>query len=198
MSHIDSFQHEIVGFFAGLPVYHPLEDINGDFKCTPKHLLIGGGNGEHPALVLKNPLAAVAWFIEDSLEELDKTTIIRSEWENIIDPYLIYDSKNILAYYDWRIETYQEFAERCKSASLPNPHSTSECHLEAWLILGFGEFIYYAMPDLGDEIMSKLKKPYELFKHMRYNNIMLIPPNIPVYANQGNAFSSSHRSQISN
>jgi hypothetical protein len=29
MSHIDSFKHEIVGLLVGLPVYYPLEDIDG-------------------------------------------------------------------------------------------------------------------------------------------------------------------------
>ena len=48
MSHIDSFKHEIVGLFGGLPVYHPLEDINGDFKCSTKQLVIGGGSGDQP------------------------------------------------------------------------------------------------------------------------------------------------------
>lgn len=60
MSHIDSFKHEIVGLFGGLLVYHPLEDIQGDFVCTPKCLLIGGGSGEHPALVIESPLKAVS------------------------------------------------------------------------------------------------------------------------------------------
>ncbi len=44
------------------------------------------------------------------------------------------------------------------------------------------------MPDLAIEIISQLEKPYQRFNHMRYNNITLIPPNIPVYANGGNAF----------
>ena len=46
MSHIDSFKHELVGLFGGLPVYHPLEVIDGDFRCDPTQLLLGGGSGE--------------------------------------------------------------------------------------------------------------------------------------------------------
>lgn len=43
MSYIDTFDHELVGFFAGLPVYHPLvvhEDAT-EFSCNPNQLLIG-------------------------------------------------------------------------------------------------------------------------------------------------------------
>lgn len=193
MSHIDSFEHEIVGFFGGLPVYHLLVNVeDSNLKCTSKQLMIGGGSGEHPALVIENPLAAVAWFIDDSLEESDNCSM-GEDWAGIIEPYLNYDPENILNYYDWRIETYQRFAELCKSENLPNPYNNFEGTLEAWLILGFGEFIYYAMPDLAHEIMSKLKNPYQGCSHMKYNNILLIPPNIPVYANAGNAFSYTRR-----
>lgn len=188
MRHIDSFKYEIVGLFAGLPVYHPLENIEGEFKCTSNQLVIGGGSGEHPALVLEDPLAAVAWFIYEALETLDNDSNIFEEWEDIINPYLNYDSDEILKYYAWTIETFHSFAEICKSEGLPNPFRGSVNSIESWLILGFGEFIYYAMPDLAGEIMSKLKKPYKQFHHMLFNNILLIPPNFPVYANGGNIF----------
>jgi hypothetical protein len=56
MSYIDTFDHELVGFFAGLPLYHPLEAVMGsggdEFGCTPLHLMLGGGDGEHPEVVL--------------------------------------------------------------------------------------------------------------------------------------------------
>ena len=193
MSHIDSFKHEIVGLFGSLPVYHPLENIEGDFKCNHQQLMIGGGSGEHPALVLQEPLTAVAHFISEVLDEFDEKAGIKEEWETIIEPHLHYGIDTILKFYDWEIETYQSFAEQCKSKGLPNSYRGNESSLEQWLILGFGEFIYYSMPDLAAEIMSKLDKPYNRFNHIRYNNIMLIPPNFPVYANGGNAFGYLHR-----
>jgi hypothetical protein len=47
MSYIDSFRHEFIGFFAGLPVYHPLEVVvdTANFSCTPQNLIMGGGSG---------------------------------------------------------------------------------------------------------------------------------------------------------
>ncbi len=188
MSHIDSFKHEIIGRFGYLPVYHPLEDIDCDFTCSRRQLVFGGGSGEHPALVLKNPLAAVARFIEAVLKDLEFD--VHEEWAKIIKPYLTYKIEDIIVYYDWDIDKFHSFAEMCRSKALLNPYYDYEGNvsLETWLILGFGEFVYYAMPDLAIEIMSHLEEPHKRFHHMRYNNILLIPPNCPVYANGGNAF----------
>lgn len=39
MSYIDTVDYELLGFFAGLPLYHPLEVVAGsgsdEFGCTP-------------------------------------------------------------------------------------------------------------------------------------------------------------------
>lgn len=195
MSHIDSFKHEIVGLFGSLPVYRPLEDIQGDFVCTPNNLLIGGGSGEHPALVIESPLKAVAWFLNDQLEALKIPELSSDrfplkakidEWSPIIAPYRTSSPDDILTFCDWDVDTYNDFAKLCKSAALPNP--LDDELLETWLVLGIGEFIFFAMPDLASEIMTKLENPYIYFKHTYYSNIMVIPPNFPVYANGGNAF----------
>lgn len=69
MSYIDLIKHELVGFFNGLPVYHPLETVEEgswesyDFSCSPANLIIGGGAGEHPALVLHNLESLVAAYL---------------------------------------------------------------------------------------------------------------------------------------
>ncbi|WP_300671565.1 hypothetical protein [Desulfoluna sp.] len=195
MSHIDSFKHEIVGLFGNVPVYHPLEEIQGDFVCTPKNLVLGGGSGEHPALVIESPLKAVAWFLNHELEPLRNTELSAERfplktkvdaWSPIIAPYLTSSPHDILTFYEWDKETYSRFGTLCKSPALPNPLDDEP--LETWLILGMGEFVFFAMPHLAPEIMTKLEDPYPCFHHTYHNNIMVIPPNIPVYANGGNAF----------
>ena len=51
MSHIDSYDHEYIGRFMYLPVYHPLQEVERykwgeeDFGFTPANLVIGGGSG---------------------------------------------------------------------------------------------------------------------------------------------------------
>ena len=61
MSYIDTFDHEFIGFIAGLPIYLPLEtvtasDIPSEFGCSPQNLIIGGGDGEHPAIIVTDLL----------------------------------------------------------------------------------------------------------------------------------------------
>ncbi|BDD12586.1 hypothetical protein FUAX_50180 (plasmid) [Fulvitalea axinellae] len=182
MSHIDSFKHELVGQLGYLPVYHPLEKIEGDFKCDENQLLLGGGSGEHPALVIESPTSTVAHFLNEVIEGEQKL----ENWRKIISPHLNYDFSELLTFYDWDIETYSSFHEMSKSVSLPNPSEGR--NIEQWLILGIGEFVFYSMPYLAKEIMEKLENPYRHIYHMNYNNIMVVPPNFPVYPNGGNLF----------
>ncbi len=200
MSHIDSFKHMIVGDFIGIPVYFPLEDIDGDFKCTTKQLLIGGGSGEHPALVIKNPLAATAMFLDEEIDGLNLNEEQLKAWKSIYSQYMSWDYEEIIQFYEWNIETYHNFYERCKNDFLPNSYRIYEesKSIEEWLILGFGEFFFFSMPELVNEIVSGLDEPYKYFQHIRYNNILLIPPNMPVYANGGNAYMSRLETNITN
>lgn len=197
MSHIDSFRHEIVGMFGSIPIYHPLEKIKGDFVCDSSQLLLGGGSGEHPALIIKRPIAAVACFLDNVLEPLRSDDIkakshplkhCLEDWEYVIDKHLTWDYVVHLEFSEWSIQTYHDFYQLCLSTVLPNPYLEQEQSIEEWLILGFGEFIFFAMPELAAKIMDQLNRPYQHFHHMRYNNILLIPKNMPVYANGGNAF----------
>ncbi|WNJ19359.1 hypothetical protein [Pontibacter sp. G13] len=182
MSHIDSFRHELVGLFGYLPVYHPLEVIQGDFHCTPNQILIGGGSGEHPALVIEHPTCAVARFLEQEAQSRKEL----KAWKSIYTPYLNPSTDEILTFYEWSEDTHQNFRAICTSPSLPNALTTQ--NLKEWLILGVGEFIFFAMPDLAPAIMESLDDPYKGFFHMSYNNIMVVPPNFPVYSNGGNRF----------
>ena len=194
MSHVDSFQHEIVGRFAGLPVYHPLEVIDGDFHCTPNQLVLGGGSGEHPALVVAQPQAAVACFLDTELAPQRGVHV--TGWKPAIEQHLDYNHGNNLVFHDWSIADFANFDARCRSSALLNPYDDGlEMSVEHWLVLGFGEFVFFAMPELASELMDSLDDPYRHFRHERYNNIQLIPPNMPVYANGGNAFVSSRRRQ---
>lgn len=183
MSHIDSFKHELVGFLGSVPVYHPLEDIKGDFICTPNQLLIGGGSGEHPAVVVENLTEVLALFLDKTISE---NKAIKS-WKSIIEPYL--NESNLLTFYEWDLETRQNFIDMCSSDVLPNPYEAEiNGDFNTWFILGIGEFIFFSLPHLSTAIMTKLKHPYKNFHHSYYNNIMLVPPNFPVYPNGGNLF----------
>lgn len=182
MSHIDSFKHELIGYLGYLPVYHPLEDIDGDFFCTTKQIVIGGGSGEHPAVVLEEPLYAVALFIHHILGR-DNRLI---HWEPIIAPYLNVPYEDMVQFYEWDDDRFTKFYKMLASNGVLNP-SDEDNGLE-WFVLGLGEFIFYAMPQLATEIISQVLEPYKDCHHIFYNNIMIVPPNMPVYANGGNMF----------
>lgn len=194
MSHIDSFPHEIVGLFGNIPVYHPLENIDGDFTATPQQLILGGGSGEHPALVFTDLHACVAAFLNEQFHSLEGTRYgergfeLRKQLENWAAVYtpFIKTPAEVLAYYQWDEETHEQFHSFCHSDALLNP--CYQENLEQWLLLSMGEFIFFALPVLAPQILAKLQEPYQHFKHSYYNNILVIPPNFPIYANGGNAF----------
>lgn len=199
MSHIDSFKHEIVGLFGSIPIYHPLEEIDGDFQADETQLILGGGSGEHPAMVIENPVKSVALFLKKKLEPLKDPKLkekyyplkrLIPDWEPVIDPLLPGAPEEVLKFYDWEPEDFERFEKLCQSPAMANGFWRG--NFQEWLVLSFGEFIFFAMPQLATKLMNKLgDDPYRHFLHTEYNNIGLIPPNMPVYANGGNAFASN-------
>ena len=192
MSHIDSFKHQLVGFFGRIRVYKALENINGDFQCKENDLILGGGSGEHPAMVLKNPFAAVAWFLDSEVDDLEMNDSEREQFKSSFQNFINWEPDEIIQFYEWGMSTCDDFYKLCKEGvCLSNRYTQEDISIEEWLILGFGEFVFFAMPELIPEIITELRDPYKHFHHMSYNNILLQPPNIPVYANGGNAYVST-------
>jgi hypothetical protein len=190
MSYIDGYKHELVGMLGRLPVYRPLENIPEpidepnceDFGCTPQQLVMGGGSGEHPGLVLLEPAGAVAAFVLSSgdfaLEQFQQEKL-----EELVNPW------KHLHFAGWSTEDHHRFYEMCTCQTLPNPFD-DEGNLELiqWLYLGFGEFIFFAMPNLAEKVVDSVKPRHTSAHWMRYNNILLVPPGIPLVTNGGNAF----------
>lgn len=190
MSYIDSFNHTLVGYFAGLPVYRTTVDIpypdegteDEDFGCNRNQIVIGGGSGEHPGLVLERPGAAMAKYaLTSELFDLTKDVVV--ELEQMIGEGPIHQR------YGWLPFQVEAFESRCQSRALCNPFDPGRSSLEEWLTLGFGEFAYFSMPDLDKEMAHKLK----LFQsrrqtYMEFNNILVPPPKMPTHASGGMAF----------
>lgn len=192
MSYIDTIDHELVGIFAGLPVYHPLESITGnppndsDFNCTPAQLVIGGGGGEHPGLVIQRLDCAVAFFISDWLEQynneewlhqFNRSPLITSVWETHLDPFIGLSADTILNFAAWSVARYHNFYERCQSNILWNPYREGHSgSFEVWLIASVGEFVFYAMPELVSQFIYDLPKGHEVIQEAIYLNILIPPP----------------------
>ena len=190
MSYIDGHPHEIVGLLAGIPVYHPLADIPGpgpdwpedDFGCRTDQLVIGGGPGEHPGLVLREIPAAVAQFVL-ACGDFELPNAVETQLSDICDV------GSGLHFAGWTTEDHCGFFEICTSGALPRPlDPEGQENLERWLVLGVGEFVYYAMPELSQGVVELVAPFHQNAHYMRYNNILCVPPGIPVYANGGNAF----------
>jgi hypothetical protein len=125
MSSIDSLEHAHVAKFFGLPIYWVLEekplsyliDIDDDTTevINQYYLSIGGGSGEHPALVIKND-AVVYQLIRKlvDLEDVDDSSfdhqlISYAEHlqEQMITDDVIYGLRNWrIDQNEWPLETF--------------------------------------------------------------------------------------------
>jgi hypothetical protein len=196
MSYIDTFDHEFVGFFGGLPVYHPLDTVSGnapdsaDFNCDPTMLVIGGGGGEHPALVLRRPDCAVAHFLTDWLEHyrhtlpLAENTTVElwyTPWDTFLDASLTSDDRIFLTFAGWNTQTYASFYQRCTSPAMQTPFEpTRDGVFESWVAACLGELILFAMPDMVPDLERHLPRARELVRPLMYLNILTPPPRLPL------------------
>lgn len=198
MSHIDSYDHVLVGYFGPLPVYRPLEDIetppegerSEDFGCRTDQIVIGGGSGEHPGLVLERPGAAMAAFTLES-DDFRFPSDERAALTDLIAQAPVHRR------YGWTKAQRKAFAKLCRSDAMHNAYWRGAGDLDHWLTLVFGEFCYAAMPELDPAMAARLKafQARDLI-HVRWNTILLPPPGLPVYARSGTAFEARLRHDV--
>jgi hypothetical protein len=197
MSYIDTFDHEFVGYFGGVPVYHPLEVVpatpNGpeDFGCGPENLVIGGGPGEHLGLIVKEVGETVGCFVRAWLRWYarhfpDNYQVLRPTIEAWLDEPASEETpdywRRIFAFAGWGAADYEAFSGRCASRAFMRPFTPDEDgSLESWLAASVGEFVLCAMPELGGDPIRRLG---DLRRHVTgglYQNILLLPPGYPVW-----------------
>lgn len=180
MSYIDTFDNEFVGFLAGYPVYRPLvvNDFHdhevGDFSCTPNDFVVGGGGGEHPGVVVKNPNGAVLYFFYEWLEEI--SNLEKSEIERLTSALPEYPGGEALHFCGWKVDHYHKFYQACSSASLVTPYNEERfCTLDQWLYTCFGELIFFSYPELAEKIITEQQELHKLITHPFLNNILVQP-----------------------
>jgi hypothetical protein len=177
MSYIDTFDHELVGFFAGLPLYHPLEAVAGSggeqFGCTPRQLVLGGGSGEHPAVVLRQPPAAVVAFLQAALPA--DAPALAPESQQLLDDIPPFDE--CLHFAGWSIAYFMAFHKRCRAPSFVTPYDAEQVGaLEAWVLRNLGEFVYFAMPEVAPDVPTQLADVCAQVRRPRYFNLQILPP----------------------
>src|SRR5713101_8714809 len=177
MSYIDTFDHELVGFFAGLPLYHPLETVTGsggdEFGCTPLQLVLGGGGGEHPAMVLTQPTAAVMAFLQATLPP--DGPALSAEAQQLMDEVPPHDE--CLHFAGWGIAEFVSFHERCSAPTFVTPYQIErDGALEEWVLGNLGEFVYFAMPELAPNAQTQLADVCAQVRDPHYLNVQILPP----------------------
>ena len=138
MSIIDSYDHAHVAQFFDLPIYWVLEettqaDLTGrDEPLNMNYLCIGGGGGEHPALVVNNDEVVFRLLKELDTEE-------NSDLSRLIDDlYHKYDyGRSIIDQNDWPLESFIRIADK---------FNKSKIQLTDKIIYAIALFIIYEMP----------------------------------------------------
>jgi hypothetical protein len=188
MSYIDTIDHELIGYLNGLPIYHPLESVSKgtwgeyDFSCSPSNLVLGGGSGEHPALILHKLESFVAKYILFDDDQKVKHFADRGYkpleedvLNQLIDISEVEDK--VLEFCDWSmIQTY-DFVELAKSRLHSTPLLEAQS-VEKWIQLSIGELIYFSLGDLNPakiKIDNLLNIEWPIAHWM--NNVTCPPPN---------------------
>lgn len=162
MSAIDSYNHAHVANFFNLPVYWVLEEnklsgltySNEEDVINKYFLSIGGGSGEHPALIINND-AVIFQFMKNNIEEVLEPDLMASEKEmfdyniynlseKIIDKYTKDDFIHNHFYWSidknqWPLETFVNIADDLKKYDI-------EGSLENKIINAIALFIIQEMP----------------------------------------------------
>lgn len=188
MSYIDTIKHELVGYLNGLPIYHPIETyVNGDdiddqaFSCSPKNLIIGGGGGEHPALVLHELGALAAEYILYSLDQIELYHDCSPWAEEVIDRLdeMSCKQREPLEFCGWNMSNFNEFILNAKADVHQTPLKNSQ-DAEDWIRLSIGEFVFYSLPELNPyhkEIydLMEIEGGWQIGYWMK--NVVCPPPN---------------------
>ena len=130
MSDIDCIRHFRAGILDGIPLYIACEDGDKIFNDVPmltSQIAIGGGSGEHDALLITDPLVCVAHYLAgDFVDAIAITPEIRKKSE--IDPPSVFQYCNEMRSEDWITELSPLY--------LP---------IENWLADEVGKFLYHCV-----------------------------------------------------
>jgi len=160
MSHIDTIKHELVGYLNGLPIYHPIENQIGakwgdpDFSCNQSNLVIGGGGGEHPGLVIHNLPSLVCEYLLYDIEQNSENSPDHyrppsDEVRKLLLDIAVGKEPN-LEFCGWSIEHHKQFIERAMSPVHNHPLA-EESAAEKWIRLSIGEFVYFSLQPLNSQ-----------------------------------------------
>jgi hypothetical protein len=177
MSYIDTSDHSYVGTIFDLP--HPLSTYDDEFNADPSNLVIGGGSGEHPAMVIRSLDICVLYFIEFvcSMTEVKEPEYCNTHSERLDEYYM-----NELDY-SWGMRNVEKF-----SASI-NKHFESliiggdkifPYHTENRLLIMLGEFLFYSGRKLLSKELQADIQDFDASNLALFSAVNVPPPGYPV------------------
>jgi hypothetical protein len=177
MSYIDTFDHEYCGQIGYIPIYHPLQavDDGDEFNCDPSCLVLGGGSGEHPALVIKRLDYLVALFLLEIINDENETIVGIDTFRFLQD---ISCESDPYRFEDWSVRHFAALLEMARSNLNWKPIEDNQS-VEDWLFTSIGEFVYFSLPELNplpEYILEKFRL-IEVLPVMR--NVTCLPPGYP-------------------
>lgn len=165
MSDIDLIKHYRVGILGQVPVYLCREDgcwIGKQMERQPSStarknaLCIGGGDGEHPSLVINDPPSCVAVYLRHA--GIERRDIVRRSARRT-NEYMVYcDGMTRL---QWERRFQREYAIWKSTMSF-----------DRWIATIVGEFTYFMLHDLYPEIRTWRKYAKELYPYL---HVLCIP-----------------------
>ena len=169
MSYIDTLHHERVGSLAGYPLYHPTMEHKSsegwgaaDFAAGPQNLVLGGGSGEHPGLVVHQFDQIVRLYLLHAIDLHVGVGKERSPEMEAFEDDLLQGLElrfdRMFEFCGWGIEQMATFLEQAKAGpNLGTPYSP-EAHtsVEHWLAYCLGEFCVMDMLTLAGPDIARL------------------------------------------
>lgn len=167
MSYVDLFENRHVGTLAGYPLYHlpkgtgPGEPAgHPEFSATPNNLVLGGGSGEHPGLVIHDFDQLVRLYLLHAIElsvhsGRPKTAEIEALEDALVEGLNVRFYK-MFEYCGWGIDQWGGLGRAICSPALSTPYDEdTHSSPEHWLAYSLGEFCIMQMPELMSSLMAK-------------------------------------------
>lgn len=176
MSEIGTRNFFLLGYFQRIPLYQPLWPIsidqsrhdNRQANLMPGQLVLGGGSGEHRAIIFTDVELCVAlllcskWspthtpanpeLIERAMAKYATNGIEYCNWTNV-DHRRFFDGCRLD--YEWfstKNSFQQEDEEVYRDEHGAEQRNASETAFEMWLGLSIGEFVYVSLSDFTPTI----------------------------------------------
>ncbi len=204
MSYIDCFNHSYAGNFAGLPVYHPLQDIDpegkDEFSATTKNLVLGGGSGEHPGMIVKDLDYCVWKYLECLADIANKECYEIKFYTDYLDalPNQQFNEEGVygnLHFAHWGLERISRFTQEVEKEFedsvkyFTNKDNFKNTSTEEKIHIMLGEFIFFSAKELiSDNLREYIDNNIHLLEESKidlsapFAAVKVLPKGYPGYS----------------